>query len=160
MADEPVPDGRSGLLPPDGVAWPPEPPPVLAAPAAPASLPTMGRRPSDGTADVADWRSMPVDSPEGYRGSATAPPAPAPRVDLWCVLSCVFAAVGMLPFLLTVPLAPVLAIGFGLAGRRACTLDPTRRGRVLATIGVAVGAATLLVVVGAVANGRLTLFDI
>lgn len=67
--------------------------------------------------------------------------------------SCVFAAVGMLPF---------LADGAaGARGRRsgsvspdgaACGLDPVPRcrGRVPATIGVAVGAATLLVVVGRV----------
>jgi hypothetical protein len=158
MADDRPPGSSSGLLPPDGVAWPPEPAPPPVAPAAPSSLPGPDRRPADAT--VADWRTMAVEAPDGYRGSASAPAIPAARVDLWSVCAVALAAVGLIPLLWRVPVASALAVGFGLAGRRSCALDPTRRGRTLATVGLAVGAATLFGVVVAVAGGRLTLFDV
>jgi hypothetical protein len=158
MADDPVPGSRSGLLPPDGVAWPPEPSSPLPAPVAADSLPTVARRPAD--AAIADWRAMEVDAPDGYRGSATAPAPPASRVDLWSVASFALAAIGLVPLLWRVPLASALAVGFGLVGRRVCSLDPSRRGRVFATVGAVVGAATLLGVVAAVASGWFTLFDV
>ena len=139
-----------GLLPPDGVAWPPEPSVVAAGPAAPDSLPSTARRPAG--AEFADWRTMPTDGPAGYRGMAGAPPTPPSRMETWSVLSLVAALVGLLPPLWALPLAPVLAIAFGLVGRRVCALDPTRRGRLLATAGMLIGAATLA---GVIATGRL-----
>ncbi|MGB8860576.1 MAG: hypothetical protein WCC60_15050 [Ilumatobacteraceae bacterium] len=148
---------RSGLLPPDGVAWPPEPAPTVPVPRAPDALPTTSRRPLD--ADTADWRTMPADVPAGYQGSPSAPPAPAPRVEGWSVIAFVLAIVGVIPLLWAVPLAPVLALAFGVTGRKACSLDPTRKGKVFATVAVVVGGATLLAVAGAVASGRLTLLD-
>ena len=148
--------GGAPLLPPDGVAWPPEPAAPAPAPQVPELPPAVARRPAG--AEIADWRSLPVEAPHGYRGSATAPPTPTARIDPWSVVSFLAALLGVLPLLWSVPLAPVFAVGFGLAGRRVCALDPTRRGKPLATIGVLVGGATLLGVAGAVATGSLTLF--
>lgn len=145
-----------GLLPPDGVAWPPEPEPEAAAPLAPDSLPTLGRRPAD--AQIDDWRTMPIDAPDGYRGSSTAPAVPLPRFEPWAVTAFGLAVVGALPWLWPYPLTPLLAIGFGLAGRRACTLDETRRGKVFATAAIVIGVLTLGVVATRVAQGALTLF--
>lgn len=62
----------------------------------------------------------------------------------------------LLPLLLVLPL-PALAIAFGLTGRRVCTLDPTRKGKVLATIAVGLGAATLLAVPALLVVGTLSL---
>jgi hypothetical protein len=149
-------DDRSGLLPPDGVAWPPEPAPVAPAPRAPDVLPTTPRRPAD--ADVADWRTMPIDAPDGYRGSSTAPASPVAGTEPWSVASLVFAVAGLVPLLWTLPLVSVLAVAFGLVGRRVCSLDPARSGKVPATLGVIIGGATLIGIAGAVASGRFTLF--
>ncbi|MDO8363587.1 MAG: hypothetical protein Q7V88_11875 [Actinomycetota bacterium] len=170
MAHDSVPDGAhhqvqpvepAGLLPPDGVAWPPEPAPVAAAPQAPntlppTTLPPAARRPAD--AHIDDWRSMPTIVPEGYHGSAGAPPVPPPTFDSWSIAAFVCALAGMLPWLLPYPLLPCMAIGLGLAGRRACTLNETLRGKALATAAVVLGAATLLLVLSGVATNRLTLF--
>ncbi len=146
----------SGLLPPDGVAWPPEPE-VMSPPAAPvASLPTTDRRPEG--ADIQDWRSMPVESPDGYRGSATAPSSPAPRFEPWSVVALGCAVLGAIPYIWGVPLLPLLAIAFGLTGRRACSLDPTLRGKALASLAVAVGAGVLVVVAVSVSRGWVQLF--
>jgi len=149
---------RPGLLPPDGVAWPPEPEPTPAAPLAPDSLPTTARRPDD--AEIEDWRTMSIDAPGGYHGGAGAPPMPAAALDAWSVIAFVAALLGALPWLWSAPLAPVMAIGFGLTGRRVCSLDPTKRGTRLATAAIVIGALTLGVVATRVAGGSLTLFSL
>ena len=147
-ADGDGPSWASGLLPPDGAAWPPEP---VAAPPAPAvvdALPTTPRRPDD--AAIADWRTLPVDSPDGYRGSATAPPLPEPSMEPWSIAAFACAAAGAAAFLgvsiigLKVLFMPFLAIAFGITGRRVCSLDPTRRGKALATAAVILGVAELI----------------
>lgn len=154
-------DQGNGLLPPDGVAWPPLP--VSAAAEAPVAevLPSTPRRPDD--AHIDDWRSMAVDAPDGYLGSASAPMPPPPGIDPWSVMALVCAlmvpalvVLPLLPLLLVLPL-PALAIAFGLTGRRVCTLDPTRKGKVLATIAVGLGAATLLAVPALLVVGTLSL---
>ena len=93
------------MLPPDGVAWPPEPAAAAPAPQVPELPPTVGRRPAG--AEIADWRSLPVEAPHGYRGSATAPPTPTARIDPWSVVSFLAALLGVIPLLWSVPLAPV-----------------------------------------------------
>jgi len=149
------PDPGAGLLPPDGVPWPPVPVSAPAMHEAPEVLPTTPRRPDDAETD--DWRAMVTDAPPGYRGSAGAPQLPPARVEPWSVVALACAAVGALPWLWSMPLLPVLAIGFGLAGRRMCSLDPTRRGKLVATVAVVAGAATLLVVVAQVLVGATSL---
>jgi hypothetical protein len=149
-------DDRSGLLPPDGVAWPPEPAPIVPVPRPPDVLPTTARRPAD--ADIADWRTMPIEAPDGYRGSSTAPTRPTAGTEPWSIASLLLAIAGLLPLLWRVPLVSLLAVAFGLVGRRVCSLDPARPGKVLATLGVIIGGATLIGIAGAVAAGRLTLF--
>lgn len=119
-------------------------------------LPTTARRPAD--SDVADWRTMPIEAPDGYRGSSTAPTRPAAGTEPWSIASFLLAVAGLVPLLWTVPLVSVLAVAFGLVGRRVCSLDPARPGKVLATLGVIIGGATLIGIAGAVAAGRLTLF--
>ncbi|MDP2290641.1 MAG: DUF4190 domain-containing protein [Actinomycetota bacterium] len=173
MASDPVdstsdPDRSAGLLPPDGVAWPPTPPPVTRAarslrhvahaPAEelPSVLSPTESRPDDSHVD--DWRTMAIAAPDGYTGSATAPPAPAQRVDAWSVASLVLAVVGLAPPLWATPLASLLAVALGLVGRRVCAVDPTRRGRVVATVGMLMGIATLAGIGAAAVGGSLTLF--
>lgn len=171
MASDPVdstsdPDQSAGLLPPDGVAWPPTPPPVarssrsLRHVAQPEDLPSVlsptEARPGDTHVD--DWRTMAIAAPDGYTGSATAPPAPASRVDAWSVASLVLAFVGLAPPLWATPLASALAVALGLVGRRVCSVDPTRRGKAVATVGMLVGIATLVGIGAAAATGSLTLF--
>ena len=147
-ADDDGPSWASGLLPPDGAVWPPEPVAAPPEPVAVESLPTTPRRPDD--AHIDDWRTMPVDSPDGYLGSPTAPPLPAPRVETWSVAAISCAAVGLAAYLgvalvgAGVLLMPFLAIAFGITGRKACTLDPTRRGKVMATVAVFLGIAELI----------------
>ena len=108
-------------------------------------------------ADVADWRAMPVDVPPGYHGSSSAPPAPAPRLDAWSVVAFVCALVGAVPLTWAVPVLSVLAVPFGLAGRRNCQLDPTLRGRLLATAAVVIGVATVAAVGVLLATGHLSI---
>ncbi len=143
-----------GLLPPDGVAWPPEP----AVPIAQPVVADLGAGPTSRPADahIDDWRSMPVDAPAGYRGNRSAPVG-ASDTDVWSVVSFVTAMIGLLPFLWSTPLLSVLAIAFGITGRRACALDPTLRGGRWATAGVVIGALTLVLVGALLAAGRLTL---
>lgn len=171
MASDPVdsnsePDGSaSGLLPPDGVAWPPLP--VVRSSrsfrqtAPPAELPSVlsatTSRPDD--AHVDDWRAMPVDAPDGYKGSAGAPAPAPPRLDPWSVSALVLAIVGLLPPLWATPLASALAIALGLVGRRVCAVDPTKRGKVMATVGMLLAAATLIAIAAAAASGSLNLFE-
>ena len=147
-ADDDGPSWASGLLPPDGAAWPPEP---VAAPLAPAvvdALPTTPRRPDD--AAIGDWRTLPVDSPDGYRGSPTAPPLPAPSMEPWSMAAFACAIVGVAAYLgvsiigAAVLVVPFLAIAFGITGRKACSLDATRRGKALATAAVVIGIAELI----------------
>jgi hypothetical protein len=161
MAQDPAgvadgsPDWASGLLPPDGIAWPPAP--EVAPTAAPMGpLPTTGRRPQG--ADIQDWRSMPVESPAGYQGSATAPPSPAPRFEPWSVVAFCCAVVGAIPYTWVVPLLPLLAIAFGITGRRACSLDPALRGRAFAASAMVIGAGVLAVVALSVSSGWVQLF--
>jgi len=148
-------DSGTGLLPPDGVPWPPLPVREPVAPEIPEVLPTTPRRPDN--AEVDDWRVMANDAPPGYRGSANAPQLRAPRVEPWSVVALVCAVVGVLPWLWAVPVLPVVAIGFGGAGRRVCSLDPTLRGKAFATVAVVAGGATLLLVAALVLSGRASL---
>lgn len=147
-ADDDGPEWASGLLPPDGTAWPPEPAVAAPEPTVMDALPSTPRRPDD--AHIADWRTLPVDSPDGYRGSASAPPTPEPAIEPWAVAAASCAAAGAAGYLgisllgAGVLFMPVLAIAFGLTGRRACSLDPTRRGKALATAAVVVGIAELI----------------
>lgn len=147
-ADDDGPSWASGLLPPDGAAWPPEPVAAPEAPVVAETLPTTPRRPDD--AAVPDWRTLPVDSPAGYRGSASAPPMPAPRVEAWSIAAITCAGVGLAAYLgvsvigAGVLVMPILAVAFGITGRKACTLDPTRRGKAMATVAVVLGAAELI----------------
>lgn len=144
---------RSGMLPPDGAHWPPLP----AAPADPAPvearpLPEVVRRP-DG-AEAPDWRDMALAAPDGYAGSATAP-RPVPVWDAWCIAAVVLAAAGLVVGFVRLALvndvtgqvlgmAPsALGVAFGVIGRRRTMLDPSRRGRWLATGAVVVGVAGL-----------------
>lgn len=160
--DQSVPD----LLSPDGIAWPPTPPPVArssrslrhaaTADELPSVLSSTAARP-DG-AHVDDWRTMTTAAPDGYAGSASAPGAPTRRVDAWSISSLVLAVVGLAPPLWATPLASVLAVAFGLVGRRVCSVDPTRRGSAIATAGMLVGVATLVGIGAAAASGSLTLF--
>ncbi len=155
-SDDQLPGGEhvQGLLPPDGVAWPPEPP---AAPT-PVVVGDLGAGPASRPADahIDDWRSMPVDAPAGYRGSRSAPLG-EPNTDVWSVLSFATAVVGLLPFLWSAPVLSVLAIAFGITGRRTCSLDPMKRGGRWATAGLVIGVLTLVTVGAMLAAGRLTL---
>jgi hypothetical protein len=56
-------------------------------------------------------------------------------------------------------LLPLLAIAFGITGRRACSLDPTLRGRPLATWAVVIGAGVLAAVAVSVSRGWVQLFS-
>ncbi|MEQ1702943.1 MAG: hypothetical protein ABMA25_22785 [Ilumatobacteraceae bacterium] len=147
-ADDDGPEWASGLLPPDGAAWPPAPVPVAPQPTVADALPTTPRRPDD--SHIADWRSLPVDSPGGYRGSGSAPPTPEPRVEPWSVAAISCAVVALAAYLgvsvlgAGVLLMPFLAIAFGITGRKACTLDPTLRGTAVATAAVVLGVAELI----------------
>jgi hypothetical protein len=155
-ADDDGPSWASGLLPPDGAVWPPEPVVAPPAPVVADGLPTTPRRPDD--AHIADWRTMPVDSPDGYRGSATAPPLPEPRMEPWAIAAAACAAAALAGYLgvsllgAGVVVLPFLAIAFGIAGRKGCALDPTRRGKALATAAVFVGAAELAAAVAVLAE--------
>ena len=157
MAQDPYDEDEqgSGLLPPDGVPWPPLPVRAPAPPEQPEALPTTPRRPEDAAID--DWRSMATEAPAGYLGGVGAPVPVGDRVAPWAVAALICAAVGALPWLWSAPLLPILAIAFGLAGRRECTLDPTRRGKVLATVAVVMGGVTLMVVIALLIDGELSL---
>lgn len=147
-ADDDGPSWASGLLPPDGAAWPPEPVVQAPTPVPVEALPSTPRRPSDAAVD--DWRSMPVDSPDGYRGSATAPPLPAERTETWSLVAAICATVGAAAYLGisviggAVLFMPLLAIAFGISGRRACSLDPTLRGTTMATLAVVAGVVEIV----------------
>lgn len=69
------------------------------------------------------------------------------------------ALFGALPFTWGVPLLPLLAIAFGLTGRRACTLDPTLRGKAFATLALVIGACVLAAVALSVSRGWVQLFS-
>ncbi len=146
---------RSGMLPPDGAHWPPLPTrPEPAAAPAPVHLPGTARRPEG--SEVEDWRTMPFDGPEGYRGSASAP-VPTPRWDSWCIAALAFGVIGVaaLWFPVASPFPAVLGVGFGLIGRRATSLDPSLKGRWMATLGI-VAAVAIPVVLGLrLATGNL-----
>jgi hypothetical protein len=151
-ASEGAGEQRRGLLPPDGVAWPPEPAatPPPREPADDRVLATPEPRPAG--SDLPDWRTLPTQAPEGYRGSVTAPPVPAPRTEPWSIAALAAAVVGVVVYLwprsgdLLAMVSPSLAIAFGLAGRRACSLDPTLRGRWLATAAVSAGGVLVAAV--------------
>lgn len=161
MTDQPAdprPPSRSGMMPLDGAPWPPRP--TVSAPAAasdPSLWGTVERRPEG--SEVDDWRTMPLEgAPDGYQGSATAPPAPAPRWDPWSIAGLVAGAVALAVAAFTiipvfVALAMVaLALGFSLAGRRATSVNPSMRGGALAALG-AVAGAVAAVLIGARVNG-------
>lgn len=163
-ADDDAPTWASGLLPPDGSAWPPAPVSPVPAPAAPEDLPSTPRRPAD--AEIDDWRTMPIDSPGGYQGSATAPPPPAPRTEEWsvaaaaCALIAAAALVGVSVIGAAVLLMPFMAIAFGITGRKACSLDSTLRGRPIATLAVVAGVVELVVGLGFGIAGRYGLLGL
>lgn len=154
MADEPTDTrrpSRSGMMPLDGAPWPPRPTEGPPPEPEPELWGTVGARPEG--SDVADWRTMEQPVPDGYRGSASAPPAPAPRWNPWCIAAPVLAAAAWAAWLFSEVLAmPLGALGVaaGLLGVRATSVNPTLKGKWMGAVAVPPAA-----IAGALAVVRL-----
>jgi hypothetical protein len=141
------------VLPPDGVAWPPEPPrrvapsaadPLSGVPSVPAAAdPSVGPAP--------DWRQLAHEQrPDGYAGTAGAPVELA-RTEWYGVVALGCAALGWASWLgdpfhaLRFVLWP-MGIGFGVAGFLRARHVPS----LYAPVGKAmwIGLAAIVVSVG------------
>lgn len=136
-----VPPG--GDRPPDDEPWLPANRPAAAPATVARDLPVVASTVPAGVETPADWRTMNDESvPDGYRTPGGPAVLQRTPTDRWGVVSCVLGVAGFGQLaVLYLPVLSLLAVAFGLVGRRQALLDPDSvRTKGTALAGVVLGA--------------------
>jgi hypothetical protein len=110
-------------------------------------LPVVPQTVPAGVETPADWRSMNDESvPDGYRTPGGPAVLQRTPTDRWGVLSCVLGVAGFGQLaILYLPVLSLLALAFGLVGRRQALIDPDSvRTKGTALAGIALGALGII----------------